>query len=149
MNNTDQYQKGYTYFYEHESTLTNDQLKQLPQLFRRGYRTAQEEYNRKNNSNTIPTTLYNVPKKPSTFTVTWNDIMAATRRPRYDKLHREHMKPLLLMLVSAIDKNSDKIYQYSDVVQMVDDAFDIILQFSYDNGILTTTDLEQYNYSPK
>lgn len=144
---TDQYNEGYQYF-KQNGMLSTDLLKQRSPLFRRGYHTAQEEADKKTKG-TFPTTLYDIPRRPDSFTPTWNDILAATRRPRMRKLHMDHMAPLLNLLIREVEKNCDDVQRYSDVVKKVDIAFDIILQYGYDEGILDKRDLKQYDYVPK
>ncbi len=149
MNNDNHYNQGYEYFQNKNNTpLTPELLKQSHPLFRRGYRTAQEDYVRKNHKS-IPMVLADIPKIGESFDPSWNDILAATRRPRMSKLHAAHMAPMLNMLIKSVENNKHKIKRYSDVVRMVDEGFDIILQYGYDSGILNEVDLGKYNYSPK
>lgn len=143
-----QYRLGYDHFYDSVAPLTSDQLKQAHPLFRRGYRTAQQDYNKRNNK-AFPTTLYDIPRRPEVFVPDWNDIMAATRKPRYARLHLPHMQPVLALIVRSVENNKHKVTRYSDVVQMVSDAFEIVLQYGYDEGVLDARDLKQYNYDPK
>lgn len=144
---TDQYNEGYQYF-KQNGMLSTELLKQRSPLFRRGYHTAQEE-SAKKTTGTFPTTLYDIPRRPENFKPTWNDILAATRRPRMNKLHLEHMEPLLFLLIREVEKNCADVTRYADVVSKVDTAFNIMLQYAYDEGILDKRDLQQYNYVPK
>lgn len=143
-----QYELGYNYFFSQDVPMTSEALKSSHPLFRNGYRKAMEDYNRKTNRN-FPTVLFDIPRRPSVFVPEWSDILAATRRPRYAKLHQAHMSPLLNMIVKSVDLNKHRIKRYKDVLAMVDEAFEFVLQYGYDNGILDTKDLKQYNYTPK
>lgn len=142
-----QYNEGYQYF-KQNGTMDMDLLKQRSPLFRSGYRSAQEEAAKKS-TGTFPTTLYDIPRRSANFVPTWNDILAATRRPRMNKLHAEHMQPLLNLLIREVEKNCSDVTRYSDVLKKVDTAFNIMLQYGYDEGILDERDLKQYDYSPK
>lgn len=146
-NSNQQFNEGYQYF-KQNGTMDMDLLKQRSPLFRNGYRNAQEEAARKS-TGVFPTTLYDIPRRPENYQPTWNDIMAATRRPRMQKLQQEHMLPLLNFLVRSVEQNCADCTRYSDVLKKVDTAFDIMLQYGYDEGILDARDLKQYNYEPK
>lgn len=143
-----QYRLGYDHFYDAVAPMTSEQLKQAHPLFRRGYRTAQQDYNKRNNKS-FPTTLYDIPRRPEVFVPDWNDILAATRKPRYARLHLPHMAPVLNLIVRSVEKKKHLVTRYSDVVQMVSEAFEIVLQYGYDEGVLDARDLKQYNYDPK
>jgi hypothetical protein len=146
---TNHYNLGYEFFQEKKNeVLSNEQLKQMHPLFRRGYRTAQEDFMKRNNRS-FPITLANIPTRGETFVPSWNDILAATRRPRFQKLHAPHMAPVLNMLIKSVEDNSSDIKRYADVVRKVDEGFDIILQYGYDCGILDSNDLSKYNYIAK
>lgn len=146
-NSNKHFTEGYQYF-KQNGAMDIDQLKQRSPLFRNGYRNAQEEAARKS-TGTFPTVLYDIPRKPENYTPTWNDIMAACRRPRMMKLQQTHMQPLLFLLATSVEKNSSDCTRYSDVLKKVDAAFDIMLQYAYDEGILDSNDLKQYDYIPK
>lgn len=150
MATNDQYTLGYTFFQDKRNEpLTPEALKQMHPFFRRGYRTAQEDQMKKNNQN-FPFVLSDIPTRGEVFVPDWNDILAATRRPRFNKLHNiPALAPVLNELIKAVEKNKDKVRRYSDVVRMVDEGFDIILQYGYDSGILDEHDLSKYNYVPK
>lgn len=143
-----QYNDGYNAFFATDGKMALDDLKAQSSFFRKGFRKAQED-SLKSSSVQIPTVLYDIPKRPANFVPTWNDILAATRRERYKKLHQEHMSPVLNILIKAVEDNSADIKRYSDVVRKVDEAFDIILQYGFEEGILNEYDLKQYNYTPK
>lgn len=143
-----QYRLGYDHFYSQNTPMTQEQLKQVHPRFRHGYRDAQEEYNKRNNKS-FPLSLYDIPRRPEVFVPDWNDIMAATRKPRYAKLHKPEMQPVLAMIIRSVENNKHKVKRYSDVIQMVSEAFDIVLQYGYDEGVLNLRDLKQYNYTPK
>lgn len=146
-NSNQQFNEGYQYF-KQNGTMDMELLKQRSPLFRNGYRNAQEEAARKS-TGVFPTTLYDIPRRPENYTPTWNDIMAATRRPRMKKLQQEHMQPLLTFLVRHVEMNCSDCTRYADVLKKVDTAFDIMLQYGYDEGILDERDLKQYDYVPK
>ncbi|AQW88624.1 hypothetical protein pEaSNUABM50_00097 [Erwinia phage pEa_SNUABM_50] len=148
MANNDQYKTGYDFFQKSTELLSPEQLKQMHPLFRRGYRTAQEDLMKKSNK-TFPTVLSDIPRRPVTFVPDVKDILAATRRPRMNKLHLPQMEPILNLLVSSVEREKDKITRYADVVRLVDEKFNIILQYGYDSGVLNEHDLKQYNYDPK
>lgn len=143
-----QYNEGYSAFFATEGKMALDDLKAQSSFFRKGFRKAQED-SLKSSGVKIPTVLYDIPKRPSNFVPTWNDILAATRRERFKKLHQDHMSPVLNMIIKAVEQNSSDVKRYSDVVRKVDEAFDIVLQYGFDEGVLTEHDLKQYNYSPK
>lgn len=142
----EQYKDGYDSF-KAKVVLSAEQLKMQHPLYRQGYRAAQAEAMKKNNV-TFPTTLYDIPKRPDVFKAEWTDIMAATKRPRFAKLHTDEGRWLLMGIMKAVEKQAHTIVRYKDVVSMVDKAFDIILQYGYDEGIFTTADCEQYQYTP-
>ena len=150
MANTEQYKQGYDFFQNKENeVLSNEQLKQMHPLFRSGYRSAQEEYLKKTNRN-FPLVLSDIPKRADVFVPSWNDILAATRRPRFNKLHNTPQLAVMLNeIIKSVERNKHKIKRYADVVRMVDEKFDIILQNGYDCGILDEYDLSKYNYKPK
>lgn len=150
MADNNQYNLGYDFFQDkNNEVLSNDQLKQMHPLFRRGYRTAQEDYMKKHNRN-FPTVLADIPKKSDVFVPTWNDIMAATRRPRFAKLHNTpELKPMLNEIVNSVEKRTHRIKRYSDIIRLVNEALDTILQHGYDIGILDEHDLSKYDYVPK
>lgn len=143
-----QYNEGYNAFFATEGKLSLDDLKAQSSFFRKGFRKAQED-SLKNTESAIPTVLYDIPKQPTVFVPQWTDILAATRRPRFAKLHQDHMSPWLNLIIKMVENNSHKVKRYSDVVRFVDEAFDKVLQYGYDEGILNETDLKQYNYIPK
>lgn len=142
----DQYKDGLEAF-KAKVVLTNEQLKMQHPLFRQGYRSAQEAAMKKNNP-TFPTALFDIPKRPEVFKAEWTDIMAATKRPRFAKLHTDEGRWMLMEIMKAVEKQADKIVRYKDVVNMVDKAFNIILQYGYDEGVLTVSDCEQYDFVP-
>lgn len=148
--NNNQYQIGYDFFQDKRNeTLSNEQLKQMHPLFRRGYRTAQEDYMKKTNRN-FPTVLSDIPKRPEVFVPDWNDILAATRRPRFSKLHNTPaLQPVLNEIIRSVENKKHLVKRYSDVVRLVNEAFDVVLQYGYDCGILDENDLSKYNYVPK
>lgn len=148
MANNDQYNLGYKYFQENSELLSNESLKQMHPLFRRGYRTAQEDLMKKHNK-VFPMVLSDIPQLTTKFVPDTYSILAATRRPRMMKLHNPKMEPVLNLLVKTVEDKQDSIRRYGDVVRMVDEGFDIILQYGYDCGVLNVTDLKQYNYEPK
>lgn len=149
MATNDQYNLGYKMFQDSSELLSAEQLKTMHPLFRRGYRTAQSDFLKKNNT-TFPTVISDIPRRPEVFVPDWNDILAATRRPRFMKLHNiPALAPVLNELIKAVDNNKHKIKRYSDVLRMVDEGFDIILQYGYDSGILDENDLAKYNYVHK
>lgn len=141
-----QYKEGSAAF-KNKVVFNNEQLKSQHPLFRQGYRAAQAEAMKKNNV-TFPTTLYDIPKRPSVFKAEWTDIMAATKRPRFAKLHTDEGRWLLMEIMKAVENQSHKIVRYKDVVAMVDKAFDLVLQYGYDEGVLTVSDCEKYQYTP-
>lgn len=147
MNEQQQRQQGYDFYFTNQ-TLTVEQLKQQSTFFRLGYRAAQADVAKKSNT-AFPTTLYDVPQRSARFDATWNDILAATRKPRMRKLHAEHMTPVLYTLIKHVELQKDEIYRYADVVRLVEEGFDKILQIGVDEGILTEHDCKQYNYVPK
>ena len=142
----DQYKDGLEAF-KAKVVLTNEQLKMQHPRFRQGYRSAQEAAMKKNNP-TFPTALFDIPKRPEVFKAEWTDIMAATKRPRFAKLHTDEGRWMLMEIMKAVEKQADKIVRYKDVVNMVDKAFNIILQYGFDEGVLTVTDCEQYDFVP-
>lgn len=144
---TAQYDLGYAEFKVNKEH-TPEYTKQMPPLWRAGYRKAQQDH-AKMNQVSLPMELWDVQRKTTVYKPTWNDIMAATRRPRFNKLHQDHMQPLLNMLINAVEKNQDSITSFGQVRVEVDKAFDIILQYGYDTGVLTTKDLKKYDYEPK
>lgn len=146
-NSNQQFNEGYQYF-KQNGAMDMELLKQRSPLFRNGYRNAQEEAARKS-TGVFPTTLYDIPRRPENYSPTWNDILAATRRPRMQKLHQEHMQPLLHLLVREVEKNCADVTRYADVLKKVDTAFEILLQYGYDEGILDARDLKQYDYVAK
>ena len=149
MATNDQYNLGYKMFQDSSELLSAEQLKTMHPLFRRGYRTAQSDLLKKNNT-TFPTVISDIPRRPEVFVPDWNDILAATRRPRFNKLHTiPALAPVLNELIKAVEKNKHKVKRYSDVLRMVDEGFDIILQYGYDCGILDENDLAKYNYVHK
>lgn len=148
MSQNNQYDDGYSYFNTNTELLSPEHLKQKHPLFRRGYRTAQEDLQRKNTSR-FPSSISEIPKHSEVFNAEYRDILAATRRPRFQKLHYAHMAPVLDMLIKSVENKKSEIKRYNDVVRLVDQAFDIILQYGYDCGVLDEIDLKQYNYSPK
>lgn len=141
-----QYKDGYD-AYKAKVVLSAEQLKMQHPLYRQGYRAAQAEAMKKSNV-TFPTTLYDIPKRPHIFKAEWTDIMAATKRPRFAKLHTEQGRWLLIGIMKAVENQSHKITRYKDVIAMVDKAFDLVLQYGYDEGVLTIADCEQYQYTP-
>ncbi|EMR6008890.1 hypothetical protein WJW27_005763 [Escherichia coli] len=141
-----QYKDGYD-AYKAKVVLSAEQLKMQHPLYRQGYRAAQAESMKKNNV-TFPTTLYDIPKRPHIFKAEWTDIMAATKRPRFAKLHTDEGRWLLMGIMKAVENQSHKIVRYKDVVAMVDKAFDLVLQYGYEEGVLTVADCEQYQYTP-
>jgi len=148
MATNDQYALGYACFQSNE-VLSNEQLKQMHPLFRRGYRTAQEDHLKKTNQS-FPFVLSNIPTRAEVFVPDWNDILAATRRPRFAKLHNiPALTPVLNEIIRAVENNKHKITRYSDVVAMVNKGLDIVLQYGYESGILDEHDLSKYNYVPK
>ncbi len=142
----EQYKDGYDAF-KNKLVLSPEQLKMQHPIFRQGYRAAQADAMKKNNV-TFPTTLFDIPKRPEVFKADWTDIMAATKRPRFAKLHTDEGKWLLMGIMKAVEKRAHTIVRYRDVVTMVDEAFDIILQYGYDEGVLTVEDCQQYDYTP-
>lgn len=142
-----QRKQGYDYFFSNPS-LTPEQLKQQSTFFRLGYRAAMADSAKKSQS-PFPTTLYDVPRRNERFVPDWNDILAATRKPRMRKLHADHMAPVLHLLIKHVELQKDQVYRYSDVVRLVEEGFDKLLQIGYDEGILNAYDLKQYNYVPK
>ncbi len=148
--NNNQYNLGYSFFQDkNNEVLSQDQLKHMHPLFRRGYRTAQDDYMKKTSRN-FPTVLSDIPTRPEVFVPDWNDILAATRRPRFNKLHNTPaLAPVLNEMIKAVENKKHLIKRYSDVVRLVNEAFDIVLQYGYDSGILDEHDLSKYNYAPK
>lgn len=147
MANVDQYKLGYEEF----KTKPNhgmEYIKQQHPLWRSGYRKAQQDFSKQNNL-VLPNKLYDVEKRDHVFCPTWNDIMAATRRPRYKKLHSDVMRPVLFALIKAVENNKDKLTSFAQVRGEVDKAFDLLLQAGYESGILNEKDLAQYDYEPK
>lgn len=147
---SEQYKLGYDFFQNKENEiLSNEQLKHMHPIFRRGYRTAQSDHLKKTNV-IFPTVISDIPRRPEVFVPDWNDILAATRRPRYNKLHTiPALAPVLNLLIKSVEDNKHKVKRYSDVMRMVDEGFDIILQYGYDSGILDDNDLAKYNYVHK
>ena len=143
----EQYKLGKEAFKTNQQ-MSAEQLKMQHTLFRQGYREAAAEAMKKNNV-TFPTTLYDIPKRAEVFKAAWTDILAATKRPRFAKLHTDEGRWLLFGIVKAVEAQSDQITRYKDVVKLVDQAFDLVLQYGYDEGVLTITDCEQYNYTPQ
>lgn len=142
----DHYNDGYNAF-QNKVVFTPEHLKIQHPIFRQGYKSAQAAAMKKNNV-IFPTTLYDIPKRPEVFKAEWTDIMAATKRPRFAKLHTNEGKWLLMGIIKAVEKRSSTIVRYRDVITMVDEAFDIILQYGYDEGVLTVGDCQQYDYTP-
>lgn len=149
MNNEQQQRnEGYNYFFSN-TPLTVAELKEKSPFFRLGYRAAQADSAKKTGDQSFPTTLYEVPRRPERFVPDWNDILAATRKERMRKLHTDQLRPVLNALILHVEHQKNDIYRYSDVVRLVEEGFDRILQLGYDEGILNSTDLKQYNYVPK
>lgn len=150
MAETNQYNLGYAFFQDkNNEVLSNEQLKQMHPVFRRGYRTAQEDYMKKTNRN-FPTVLADIPKRSEVFVPDWNDILAATRRPRFAKLHEvPELAPVLNEIIKSVENRKHLIKRYADVVRLVNEQFDLVLQYGYDCGVLDEHDLSKYNYSPK
>lgn len=144
-----QYKDGYNAFMSGQ-IMDGAVLKSQHPLFRRGFRTAQQEASAKMTAG-FPTTLSDIPaSSPRTkYNASWDDIVSATKRPRFHRLHSKRMEPILLMMMRAVDAKQEQIYSYSDVTRMMDKAFDIVLQYGYDEGILAEFDLKQYYYVPK
>ena len=112
--------------------------------FNNGIVYTQEELKQCN-----PTVLFDVPKRPEIFKPTWVDIMSAMKRPRYHRLHSNEGRWLMFGIAKHIETRTSEIKRYKDVLTMVDEAFDYVLQYGYDEGVLTAQDCEQYNYTPK
>ncbi len=147
MANVDQYKLGYEEF----KTKPNhgmEYIKQQHPLWRSGYRKAQQDFSKQNNL-VLPNKLYDVQIRQHVYSPTWNDIMAATRRPRYKKLHSDVMKPVLYALIKAVEDQKESLTSYALVLREVDKAFDIILQVGFESGILNQKDLAQYDYEAK
>lgn len=142
-----QYKEGYD-AYVNKQYLTDEELKQKSSLYRNGYRTAMSDMMKKNNT-VFPTTLYDIPRRPEVFVASWTDIMASTRRPRFAKLHVPHMQPVLMKMMKQVESKSSEITRYADVLRLMDEAFDDVLQYGYNEGVLTADDCRQYNYEPK
>lgn len=142
-----QYKEGYD-AYITKQYLSDEQLKQKSSLFRNGYRTAMADVMKKSHK-TFPTTLYDIPRRAEVFTPSWTDIMASTRRPRFNKLHAPVMQPVLMEMMKYVELRQERVRRYSDVLELMDEAFDKVLQIGYDEGILTAADCQQYNYEPK
>lgn len=143
-----QRKEGYDYFFGN-APLSIEELKIKSPFFRLGYRAAQADSAKITGNKTFPTTLYDVPRRPERFVPDYNDILAATRKERMRKIHADHMRPVLSALIQHVEAQKKDIYRYSDVVRLVEEGFDKILQIGYDQGILNSTDLKQYNYVPK
>lgn len=143
----DQYNLGYAEF-KSQGELSNEAIKAQHPVWRAGYRAALLDHQKKQNIH-IPLELYEVQAKTHVYTPTWDDIMAASKRYRYRKLHKDHMYPLLSMMVREVEKHKDEIHSYSQVREMFDKAFEIVLQYGYDLGILNKRDLKQYDFIPK
>lgn len=147
MNN--QYDAGYNAFVT-EGKQSDEFVKQQPYLWRSGYNRAVLDDQQKNASPLLSTTLYPVNYNKHVYKPTYNDIMGATRQPRLRKLHDvRELLPVLHSVVSSVEKRADTITSYSQVVSLVNDAFDLVLQYGYDEGVLNSVDLAKYNYEPK
>lgn len=133
--------------YDNKVVFTPDQLKTQHPLFRQGYRSRQAEAMKRNNV-TFPTQLYDIPKLPSGFNTEWQDIMAATKRPRFNRLHSPEGRWVLNAIMKSVESRSNEIERYKDVLRLVDEAFDRVLQYGFDEGVLTVEDCQQYNYTP-
>lgn len=140
------YQQGYDAFIG-KQVFTDEQLKHQHTLFRTGYRAAQADAMKKNNV-IFPTQLYDIPKRPEVFKPEWQDIMAATKRPRFKKLHTTEGKWVLSAIMKSVEARCDEVVRYKDVLRLVDEAFDRVLQYGFDEGVLSTEDCQQYNYTP-
>lgn len=143
------YDAGYSAYIEC-GEMTQEFIKSQPYLWRAGYQRAVLDNLNAKNTSSISLTLYEVKDKTKPpYVPTYSDILGATRRPRFEILHRRELNPLLNMLVNSVEKKIDRLHSYREVLNAVDDAFDIILQYGYDNGILDKKDLEKYMYNPK
>lgn len=147
MSQQEQYELGKVSF-NNGIVYTQEELKQCNPLFRTGYKAAQQAAMLRNN-NISPTVLFDVPKRPEIFKPTWVDIMSAMKRPRYHRLHSTEGRWLMFGIAKHIETRTSEIKRYKDVLNMVDEAFDYVLQYGYDEGVLTAQDCEQYNYTPK
>lgn len=140
------YKQGYDAFINKE-VYSPEQLKSCHPLFRTGYRSAQADAMKKGNV-TFPTVLYEVPKRSEVFKAEWQDIMSATKRPRFKRLHTDEGKWVLMAIMKHVESRSSEIIRYKDVLRLVDEAFDSVLQYGFNEGVLTADDCQQYNYTP-
>lgn len=143
----DLYKQGYDAF-DPQNELQPEYVKQQAYQFRVGYLRAKTDYENAQNSSTLPLTLYPVNCNPTNVSVTYDDIMTVLKRPRTKKLLKPVMKPILSVLVKAIERHLTPQTKYSEMVQMVNKGFDIILQYGYDEKVLNENDLLQYDFVP-
>lgn len=147
MAGIDQYALGYT-AYKADSNMSPEMLKSQHTLFRSGYRKAQQDASKRDQV-LLPHELWQVTKRTHVYVPTWNDILAATRRPRYRKLHHSYMKPMLFAVIRTVEEKAHELNSFSMVRAEVDKVFESILQYSFEQGILTESDLKKFDYEPK
>lgn len=143
----EQYELGRVSF-ENGIVYSTEELKQCHPVFRTGYRAAQQAAMIRNNT-VFPTSLFDIPKRPNVFKPAWTDILSAMKRPRFNRLHTDEGRWLMFGIARHVETRLHEIKRYKDVLTIVDEAFDFVLQYGYDEGVLTVKDCEQYNYTPK
>ncbi|AUS02843.1 hypothetical protein NVP2275O_262 [Vibrio phage 2.275.O._10N.286.54.E11] len=140
------YSQGYSQF--NKEPVPDSTVKSNPPQWRAGYRAAEKASEARNKIAIKPTKVDRV--NYGSLTITWSLITFITSTPRFHIFDRQpKLYPILAEIRKSIYDDRDKINGIKELVKCADKKFDSILQWGYDEGILTISDCELRGYTPK
>lgn len=114
-----------------DKTITPEYVRQQHALWRAGYNAAAAAHSKSENDG-LPTEIFKVKVSERKYEVTYADITAVTRHPRYRLLHSNAMRPVLRAVINAIEERTNQIHSHKDLTDMMRRAFEVLLADGFD-----------------
>lgn len=114
-----------------DKLITIEYVRQQHALWRAGYNAAAAAHSKSENDG-LPTEIFKVKVAERKFEVSYSDITAVTRHPRYRLLHSNAMRPVLRAVIKAIEDRVHLIHSHKDLTEMMRRAFEVLLADGFD-----------------
>ena len=142
---TDLYAQGFGQFLNAE--LPEDQVKGNPPQWRAGYRAAQSAHEARHKIAIKPEKIDRVDY--TKCTINYALVSSILLTPRFHFLNNDpRLYPFVSLIRTTVLDKAESLISYDSVVKEVHLQFDVILQWGYDEDILTVSDCEFHGYTP-
>lgn len=141
---TDMYSQGFGQYLKEQ--ISENQIKSNPPQWRAGYRAAAKADAARSKVALKPEKVDRVDY--TKCTISWALISSILHNPRFKNLINDsRLAPFVSLIKRAVWDQRDTISTYKQLNAAVNKQFDIILQWGFDENILTESDCEFHGYT--